>query len=55
MSVVYANRPFAGPRQVITYLGQCTHRVAIANHHLVEVGSDRVRFRTRDGHHASEA
>jgi hypothetical protein len=27
--VVYAKRPFAGPRQVLTYLSRYTHRVAI--------------------------
>jgi len=49
--VVYAKRPFAGPQQVIQYLGQYTHRVAISDHRLVEVRSDRVRFRTRNGDH----
>jgi hypothetical protein len=29
--VVYAKRPFAGPQQVLDYLGRYTHRVAIAN------------------------
>lgn len=53
--VVYAKRPFAGPRQVIAYLGQYTHRVAISDHRLVDVGSDRVRFRTRDGRHVDIA
>ncbi len=31
--VVYSKRPFAGPEQVLDYLGRYTHRVAIANHH----------------------
>jgi hypothetical protein len=29
--VVYAKRPFAGPQQVLEYVGRYTHRVAIAN------------------------
>jgi hypothetical protein len=29
--VAYAKRPFAGPAQVLAYLGSYTHRVAIAN------------------------
>jgi hypothetical protein len=30
--VVYAKRPFAGPEQVLDYVGRYTHRVAISNH-----------------------
>ena len=33
--VVYTKRPFAGPEQVLAYLGRCTHRVAIANSRLI--------------------
>jgi len=29
--VVYAKRPFAGPQQVLDYVGRYTHRVAISN------------------------
>lgn len=32
--VVYAKRPFAGPAQVLDYVGRYTHRVAIANQRL---------------------
>jgi hypothetical protein len=32
--VVYAKRPFAGPRQVLAYLGRYTHRVAISPRRL---------------------
>jgi hypothetical protein len=46
--VVYAKRPFAGPRQVIDYVGRYTHRVAIANSRLVDLTDDRVRFRWKD-------
>ena len=34
--VVYAKRPFGGPRQVLDYLGRYTHRVAIANGRLLD-------------------
>ena len=35
--VVYAKRPFGGPKQVIEYLGRYTHKVAISNHRLISV------------------
>lgn len=47
--VVYCKRPFGGPRQVITYLGQYTHRVAISNHRLVAFDEQSVTFRTKSG------
>ena len=46
--VVYAKRPFAGPAQVLEYLGRYTHRVALSNHRLVDHRDGRVRFRWRD-------
>jgi hypothetical protein len=51
--VVYAKRPFGGINQVFAYLGRYTHRVAISNARLVAVDAETVRFRTRDGHHAT--
>lgn len=51
--VVYSKRPFGGPTQVFEYLGRYTHRVAIGNARLVHVDDREVRFRTRDGDHAS--
>ena len=47
--VVYAKKPFAGPEHVFRYLGRYTHRVGIANSRLVEVTSDHVTFRTKNG------
>jgi len=35
--VVYAKRPFAGPAQVLDYVGRYTHRVAISNNRLVSI------------------
>ena len=43
--VVYAKPPFAGPQQVLDYLGRYTHRVAIANHRLIDMDDGHVRFR----------
>ena len=46
--VVYSKPPFAGPRQVLRYLGRYTHRVAISNHRLVALDHDHVTFRWND-------
>ena len=46
--VVYAKPPFAGPAQVLEYLGRYTHRVAISNERLVSVAEGQVRFRWKD-------
>ncbi len=49
--VVYAKPPFGGPAQVLEYLGQYTHRVAIANHRLLSLDGGQVRFRWKDYRH----
>jgi hypothetical protein len=46
--VVYAKRPFAGPQQVLDYVGRYTHRVAISNNRLLDIENDRVRFLWKD-------
>jgi hypothetical protein len=46
--VVYCKAPFAGPEQVLAYLGRYTHRVAISNQRLIALADGRVRFRWRD-------
>ena len=46
--IVYAKRPFAGPEQVLDYLGRYTHRVALSNDRLVDHGDGHVRFRWKD-------
>jgi hypothetical protein len=46
--IVYAKRPFAGPEQVLAYLGRYTHRVAIANSRLLACENGHVRFRWKD-------
>jgi hypothetical protein len=46
--VVYSKAPFNGPHNVLDYLGRYTHRVAIANHRIVNVEDGHVTFRYRD-------
>ena len=46
--MVYAKRPFAGPEQVLDYVGRYTHRVAISNNRLLDVAEGKVRFRYKD-------
>ena len=46
--VVYAKRPFAGPEQVLEYLGRYTHRVAITNNRIKKVENGMVTFTYRD-------
>jgi hypothetical protein len=46
--VVYAKAPFAGPQQVLEYVGRYTHRVAISNNRLLDIEDDHVTFRWKD-------
>lgn len=46
--VVYAKRPFAGPQQVLDYVGRYTHRVAISNNRLFDIENDQVSFQWKD-------
>ena len=46
--VVFAKPPFAGPEQVLGYLGRYTHRVAIANSRLVGFDNGKVSFTWKD-------
>jgi hypothetical protein len=52
--VVYVKRPFGGPEQVLQYLGNYTHRVAISNHRLIELAEGQVVFRWRDSAHGNK-
>ena len=49
--VVYAKRPFAGPDQVLAYLGRYTHRVALANSRLTRLADGQVDFTWKDYRH----
>ena len=46
--VVYAKRPFAGPKQVLAYLSRYTHRVAISNKRLLACDEENVTFAYKD-------
>ena len=47
-NLLYLKKPFAGPSQVISYLGRYTHRVAISNERIKTVYKDKVVFTYRD-------
>jgi predicted Zn-ribbon and HTH transcriptional regulator len=46
--IAYAKRPFAGPSQVLEYLGRYTHRVAITNNRILSIDNGTVTFTYRD-------
>jgi Putative transposase/Transposase zinc-binding domain len=52
--VVYAKRPFGGPKQVFAYLGRYSHRVAISNSRLVALDDGCVTFQWKDYAHAHQ-
>ena len=45
---VYAKRPFAGPKAVLTYLSRYTHRVAISNSRLIAANATSVTFKVKN-------
>jgi hypothetical protein len=52
--VVYAKRPFAGPQQVLDYVGRYTHRVAISNNRLLDMENGQIRFQWKDYRHGDQ-
>jgi hypothetical protein len=46
--VVYSKAPFGGPAQVLAYLANYTHRIAISNSRITSFDGQRVSFRYRD-------
>ena len=46
--VVYAKRPFSGPKAVLAYLSLYTHRVAISNSRLLHYDGNSVSFKWKD-------
>jgi hypothetical protein len=52
--VVYAKPPFAGPQEVVDYVGRYTHRVAISNNRLSDIDDGKVTFRYKDYRQAGE-
>ena len=51
--VVYCKAPFGGPGQVLSYLANYTHRIAISNSRIVSFDDERVCFRYRDYAHGN--
>lgn len=52
--VVYCKQPFYGAKQVIEYLGRYTHKIAISNHRLLDLGSGKVTFKAKDYRHGGK-
>jgi len=54
--VVYAKRPFGGAQQVLSYLANYTHRVALSNRRIIAVDAlcQTVTFTYRDYQHGSQ-
>jgi len=52
--IAYAKRPFAGPQQVLEYLGRYTHRIAISNNRIISIDNGQVSFTYRDRERNSE-
>ena len=46
--IAYTKRPFAGPEQVLEYLGRYTHRVAISNNRIKSIDNGKVTFTYKD-------
>ena len=46
--VVYAKRPFSGPKAVLEYLSRYTHRIAISNSRIVDYDQHTVTFKWKD-------
>jgi hypothetical protein len=46
--VVHSKPPFAGPEEVVRYIGRYTHRVAITNHRILSIADGVIRFTYKD-------
>jgi hypothetical protein len=46
--VVFCEPPLGSPAQIVKYLGQYTHRVAISNDRILEIDDNDVRFLFKD-------
>lgn len=46
--IVYVKKPFAGPEEVLKYLGRYTHRIAIANYRIKSIENGEVIFTYKD-------
>jgi hypothetical protein len=43
--VIFAKPPFAGPEDIVKYIGRYTHQVAISNYRLLDIDGGKVTFR----------
>lgn len=50
---VYSKAPFAGPEQVLAYLGRYAYRIALSNDRLVGLRDGQVTFRWKDRAHGN--
>jgi hypothetical protein len=46
----YVKEPFAGPEEVVKYIGRYTHRVAISNYRILDISGGEVTFRYKNYH-----
>lgn len=46
--IVYAKRPFGHPKAILEYLGRYTHKVAISNHRILDIGPHKTTFAYKD-------
>lgn len=46
--VVHIKEPFAGPKQVLSYLGRYTHRVAISNSRILDIQNGKITFASKN-------
>jgi len=46
--VVFAKAPFAGPEEVLRYVGRYTHRVAISNQRILSIENGLISFSYKD-------
>jgi hypothetical protein len=53
--VVYSKAPFAGPEEVVQYIGRYTHRVAITNHRILGIDDGLIRFAYKDNKEQDKA
>lgn len=52
--VVYSKCPFAGPKQVLDYLGRYTHKIAITNNRIISCDNGKVTFKWKDYAHGNK-
>ena len=50
----YTKRTFDGPQAVVQYLGRYTHRIAISNQRIVEIGDESITIKVRNNGDATK-